>query len=139
MDIVGKQYKMTMFDKLIGDNVIDDNLVDDYMVGDNVIGDKLVADNLIGDSVIGDKLVADNLIGDRVIGDKLVADNLIGDESKSRPQGHFPIELFRDHRLRRKRHSPGLNRSLLQKQGNRTTKENRTQQSVNTKEERWKL
>ena len=129
---VGKQYKMTMVDKLIGDNVIDDKLVDDYLIGDRVvddkvIGDKLAADNLIGDRVVGDKLVADNMIGD-----KLVADYMVGDKSESRPQGHFPIELFRDHRLRRKRHSPGLNRSLLQKKINRTTKDNRTQQSVNT-------
>ena len=90
-------------------------------------------DNLIGDSVIGDKLVADNLIDDKLVVDYLVGDSVIGDKSESCPQGHFPIELFRDHRLRRKRHSPELNRSLLQKQGNRTTKDNRTQQSVNTK------
>ena len=120
---------MKIVDNLIVYSVIGDKLVGDYLIGDSVIGDKLVGDNLIDDSVIGDKLVADNVIGDNVIGDK----------SESCLQRHFPIELFRDHRPRRKRHSPGLNRSLLQKQGNRTTKENRTQQSVKTKEERWKL
>ena len=51
--------------------------------------------------MIGDKLVGDKLIGDRVIGDKLVCDNLVGNKSESYPKGHFPIELFRDHRPRR--------------------------------------
>ena len=56
---VGKQYKITIVDYVIGDNLIGDNVTADDVIGDNQIGDDVTADNEIGDNLLCDRRQSD--------------------------------------------------------------------------------